>query len=233
MKSRLTFWLLILCFLVPAKGFAFQTDFTGIWEFTDEDDDTFLVQIAADHSVISTYAKGENAFVPEEGFWRASGNELHILYNNGWMDIVHYEKGSYTKTAYSPGSAINKKGGKSSAVFKTGRKQLWGNVSEEEFTGYWKLLDENQKPFYLNTKADHTAHSTYADGQSGVFGEHGTWRFEHNRIMVVYDSGWIDFIVKTPNGFKKYAFAPGQRISGTPNNTSDVEKASAEEMKMK
>lgn len=232
MKSHAHSLLLILCFLIPAKLIAYQTDYTGIWEFTDEDGDSFLVQVASDHSVISTYSKGDNAIVPEEGIWRKSGSELHIMYNNGWMDIVRSEKSGYTKTAYAPGTAIGKKG-QSSPAFKTGRKQLWGPVSETEFTGYWKLMDENQKPFYLHTKADHTAQSTYADGQSGVFGEHGTWRFEHNRIMVVYDSGWIDYIIKTPNGFKKYAFAPGQRISGKPNNTSDVEKVSMEEMQAK
>ena len=233
MKSRVHFLLLILCLLVPAKGFAFQTDFTGIWEFTDRQGATYLVQVGEDHAVVTTHTEGENGIVPLEGYWRASGNEMHILYSNGWLDVVRHDKGSYSKTAYAPGEIVSKKGGKSSPVFKTGRKRLWGPVSEDDFVGYWKLLDEHQKPFYLHTKADHTAQSTYSDGGSGVFGEHGTWRFEHNRIMVVYDSGWIDFIVKTPKGFKKYSFAPGQRISGQPNNTSDVQRASAEEMKVK
>lgn len=51
--------------------------------------------------------------------------------------------------------------------------------------------------------------------------------------MVVYDSGWIDYLIKTPMGLKKYAYAPGQRITGKPNNVSTVERASAEEMGMK
>lgn len=233
MKSLATIRLLILCLLVPAKLIAYQSDFIGIWELTDEDGDSFLIQIAPDHSVISTYAKGENAIVPEEGLWRQNGNELHILYNNGWMDVIKTDKGGYTKTAYAPGIVPGKKGGKSSPAFKTGRKSLWGPISEDSFTGYWKLLDENKKPFFLNIKADHTAQSTYGKGQSGVFGEHGIWRFEHNRIMVVYDSGWIDYIIKTPSGLKKYSFAPGQRVGSKPNNTSEVVRASADELQMK
>ena len=232
MKSLATIGLLILCLLAPAKLIAYQTDFTGIWELTDENGEAFLVKIAPDHTVTSTFTKGENSIVPEEGFWRQNGHELHIIYNNGWMDVIKSEKGAYTKTAYAPGTSANKKGGKTTAAFKTGRKKLWNATSESGFIGYWKLLDENKKPFYLNIKPDHTAQSTYKQGLQGVFGEHGTWRFEQNRIMVVYDSGWIDFIIKTPTGFKKYAFAPGQRISGKPNNTSEVHKASAEELQM-
>lgn len=232
MKSHAFKWTLLGIFL-PATLFSFQSNFTGIWEFEDEDGDAFLVQITEDHQVISTFAKGDNTILPEEGYWHASDNVLYILYNNGWMDIVRHDKGSYTKTAYAPGTAIGKKGGKTTAAFKTGRKSLWGVVSESDFTGYWKLLDENEKPFFLHIKADHTARSTYADGTNGVFGENGIWRFEHNRILVIYDSGWVDIIKKQHAVFNKFSYAPGQRIGGKPNNTSSVVRASLHEMAVK
>lgn len=232
MRSHIFKWMLMGLFL-PASLYSFQNGFTGIWEFEDEDGDAFLVQVTEDHRVISTYAKGDNVVAPEEGYCHASGTELYILYNNGWMDVVRQEKGGYTKTAYAPGTAISKKGGKTTTAFKTGRQSLWGTVSEDDFTGYWKLLDENQKPFFLHLKADHSAHSTYADGSNGVFGENGTWRFEQNRVLVLYDSGWVDIIQKGQNGFSKYSYAPGQRIGGKPDNTSTVKRANMEEMAVK
>lgn len=224
---------LIMCLLTPASLFSFQSSFTGIWEFSDEDGDTFLVQIAENNRVISNYAKGDNAIIPEEGYWRLSGNELHILYNNGWMDILRSTKNGYSKTAYKPGETADKKGGKTSVAFKTGRKTIWGSTSEADFTGYWKLLDENKKVFYLHIQEDHSARSTYSDGANGLFGEKGIWRFEQNRIMVVYDSGWVDVITKQGSRFNKYSYAPGQRIGGNPDNTSTVERANMEELGVK
>lgn len=224
---------LIMCLLSPVSLFSFQNSFTGIWEFSDEDGDTFLVQIAEDNRVISNYAKGDNAIIPEEGYWHLSGNELHILYNNGWMDILRSTKNGYSKTAYKPGETAEKKGGKTSVAFKTGRKTIWGSTSEAHFTGYWKLLDENKKVFYLHIQEDHSARSTYSDGANGLFGEKGIWRFEQNRIMVMYDSGWVDVITKQGSSFSKFSYAPGQRIGGKPDNTSMVERANMEELGVK
>lgn len=224
---------MIMCFFTPISLFSFQNSFTGIWEFTDEDEETFLVQIAENNSVVSTYAKGDNTIIPEEGFWRTSGNELHIMYNNGWMDILRSTKNGHSKTAYKPGETADKKGGKTTVAFKTGRKSIWGSISEKNFTGYWKLLDENNKVFYLHVQEDHSARSTYSDGDNGLFGEKGIWRFEQNRIMVIYDSGWVDVITKNGARFSKFSFAPGQRMSGQPDNTSIVETANMEELGVK
>lgn len=229
--STSIFVLLIGC--ISVQQVSAQSDFTGIWELSDEDGETFLINISEDRTVATTYVKGDHRIVPKEGFWRMNGDDLHIMYNNGWMDVVRKEKTGFTSTTYAPGADIGRKADKSTPAFKTGRKSLWGAISENDFVGYWKLLDEHQKPFYLHVSADHSARSTYNDGRQGVFGEKGTWRFEQNRIMVVYDSGWIDVIVKNDTGLVKYAFAPGQRISGKPDNTSVVRRAAPEETKVK
>lgn len=233
MKSHLFIGALIMCLFSPLSLFSFQNSFTGIWEFSDEDGDTFLVQIAEDHTVRSNYAKGENAIVPEKGFWRVSGNELQILYNNGWMDILRSTKSGYNKTAFRPGEPTDKKGGTTTVAFKTGRKTIWGPISEHDFTGYWKLMDEHKKPFYLHVQADHSARSTYSDGANGLFGEKGIWRFEENRIVIVYDSGWVDIISKNDGRLSKYSYAPGQPFGGSPDNTSTVERANMEELGVK
>lgn len=224
---------LIMCLLTPLSLFSYQNSFTGVWEFTDESGDSFLVHVAEDHSVITTYAQGDNAIIPQEGYWRTNGNELHILYNHGGMDVLRSTKNGYSKTTYQSGEAVDKKGGKPSVAFKTGRKSIWGSISEKDFTGYWKLLDENNKVFYLHIEEDHSARSTYSDGANGLFGEKGIWRFEQNRIMVIYDSGWVDVITKNGARFSKFSFAPGQRMGGKPNNTSMVERANMEELGVK
>lgn len=224
---------LFTCLFTQTSLFSFQNSYTGVWEFTDTDDATYLAHIAENNTITTTYAKGENTIIPQEGYWRTNGNELHILYNNGWMDVLRSTKNGYSRTAYAPNEATDKKGGKTSVAFKTGRKSIWGSISEKDFIGYWKLQDENQKTFYLHLQEDHSARSTYSDGTNGLFGEKGIWRFEQNRVMVVYDSGWVDMITKTGSRYTKFSFAPGQRLTDTPNNTSTVTPANLEELGMK
>lgn len=232
---RLTHFIgaLIMCLLTPVSLFSFQNSFTGIWEFSDKAGDTFLVRITEDNRIITNNTKGSDAPFPREGYWRASGDELHILYNNGELDVLHSTKNGYAKTLYKSGETAGKKAGKTSVAFKTGRKTIWGSISEKDFTGYWKLLDENKKVFYLHVQEGHSARSTYSDGANGLFGEKGIWRFEQNRIMVMYDSGWIDVITKSGAGLSKFSYAPGQRIGGKPDNTSTVERANMEELGVK
>ena len=233
MKQYLTLVGILLILMPTHALLAQQNNFTGIWELTDNTGDRFYIQVSADHTVQSTYAKGDNAIVPQHGLWRMNGNELHITYNNGALDVIQSDKGSYSRTTYAPGEAASKKGGTSTPAFRVGLPQLPGAAQEADFSGYWKLQDENQKPFFLRLNADHSARSTYGDGQNGLFGEAGTWRLVHNCVMVLYDSGWVDVIVKKGSSYSKYAFAPGQSVYTKPNNTSAVERASMAETGVK
>lgn len=222
-----------LFILISSTLTAQQNDFVGVWQLTDEKGDVFHLHIHKDHSAESTYNKGENAYVLEMGFWRMSGDELHVMFNNGWLDVIKKSSNGYTKTAYKPGVKISKKNGNSSVAVKLDMKSIWKESSESDFVGYWELKDEKGEVFYLHTGADHSAQSTYSDGKYGVFGESGTWRFENNRIVITYNSGWVDIITKSGNNYKKVAYRPGQRTFTKPDNFSDAEKVDNAAVKVK
>lgn len=115
---------LFLCLFIQTSLFSFQNGYTGVWEFTDTDGSAYLVHIAENHTLASTYAKGDHTIVPQEGYWRLSGKELHIIYKNGLMDILRSTKNGYSRTSYESGAIADKKGGKTYTVFKTGRKSI-------------------------------------------------------------------------------------------------------------
>ena len=91
-----------------------------------------------------------------------------------------------------------------------------------------KKLFENNKTFHLQLKKDKSAQTTYSGSENGVFGEHGTWRFETNRVLITYDSGWVDIITKHGNSYYKVAYAPNQRLFTKPNNNSIATKITKE-----
>jgi len=197
-----------------------QEEYLGVWKLTDTEGDEFLLQLNSDQSVESTYNKGKNRYYPEIGFWRMNGTDAQIIFNNGWMDVIRKAGDGYEKTAYKPGE----KSGKSSVAMKTELKSIWENTDENMFVGVWELKDESEKKFYLKINEDYTAQSTYAEGKFGVFGEIGIWRMESNRIMISYNSGWVDIITHSSGKYYKVAFAPGQRLNTKPQNMSEAEK---------
>ncbi|WP_309399326.1 hypothetical protein [Cerasicoccus maritimus] len=201
-----------------------------VWEVGDGEGGTFLIKLFEGNLARTNYSKGDNGFLGEVGYWHRHDNVITILYDSGWADsIIKNDDGSYTKHGYSPISSLKAEPSNTSAAKQVINQPLFAPVSEENFVGVWKLDDENGDTFYLITKPDRTARSSYSGGKEGVFGETGVWRHEGNRITIVYNSGWVDIIVFGDGKFKKYAYAPGHIMAGKFDNTSSAEKVAPKE----
>lgn len=225
----------LLCGLASMLSAAHHegTNFTGIWQLTDENGEPFYLELRNDRTAHSTYAKGPNGALGEAGVWRMDGDRAMISYDTGWVDIIQRSGQGYEKLAYDNGVSLSGAPSNRTIAVRTGpaKKSLYEPVPESMFVGYWKLLDEKEETFYLHVKSDHTAQSTYAGGKFGIFGEHGTWRWETNRILIAYDSGWVDVLIPVGKEVVKFSYAPGQKVEGTPDNTSKALRADPAEVK--
>lgn len=97
-------------------------------------------------------------------------------------------------------------------------------IAADWAVGLWSCRDENNTPFLILIRPDFTAHSTYASSDRGLLGEQGVWRMDGDRLMVAYDSGWVDFITADGDGYTKSAYANGMSIAGAAQNTSSAVK---------
>ena len=68
----------------------------------------------------------------------------------------------------------------------------------------------------------------YPDGraQSDWEGQHGTWHWRADRVVVEYTDGWADVIYATPTGYEKVAYKPGADRAGPPSNRTAAERLS-------
>jgi len=221
-------------FLLPLCLLA-ETELPEVWEVGDGEGGTFLIKLSESHFAQTNYHKGETSYLGEVGYWHRHGNVTTVLYNSGWADkIVRNQDGTFTKYGYSPTTALDaEKPSNVSTAYQRDDQPLFEPVDAEKFIGVWKLEDENGDVFYLETKADRTARSSYSGGPEGVFGETGVWRHEGNRILVAYNSGWIDILVYGGGEVKKYSYAPGQVFGGKFDNVSSAERVDPKEAKIR
>lgn len=73
---------------------------------------------------------------------------------------------------------------------------------KEEFSGYWKAYDKENKIFYIHLKEDGSASSSWCCG------EKGTWKIVAERVQILWSDGWKAWIYKEGNEFKKMAYEP-------------------------
>ncbi|GHB99875.1 hypothetical protein [Cerasicoccus arenae] len=221
--------LLFISLLFPAISFA-ETKKGEFWEVGDGEGGTILIKLMPDCFARTNYSKGEHGYLGEMGYWHRAGSVTTVLYDSGWSDVIRKnEDGSFSKNGYSPTTPLDGKPSNTSPAKQVNQRPLFEPVPVEKFIGVWKLIDENGDMFYLDIKADHTARSSYAGGPEGVFGETGVWRYEGNRITIVYNSGWVNIIVYGDGKFMKYSYGPDQILAGEFNNTSSAEKVAPKE----
>lgn len=217
---------ILLSLLLVTTMASAQSPFIGNWlvQVSNEAGSEFHLKIKADYSVESSIIRSSNRYLVETGYWRKRGKEVHVYYNTGYTDVLSIKNNVLSRLTYKPGDKVSKGKGIKTTGLKEVESSIWRPIPEEQFVGYWKLMDEKGEVFYLNTRYDHEAQSTYADGINGVFGEIGIWKHEENRIVISYNSGWVDIITYVQGEYKKASYAPEQRMYTMPNNFSKAEK---------
>ena len=94
--SVLTFVLLIVG-TAAAQNPPFEA--VGRWQFRHTDGSPFTGRLMPDKTASTDFGKGEH------GIWRWQGTALHMMYTDGWDDVLTLEAdGRFTKRAWGPGA---------------------------------------------------------------------------------------------------------------------------------
>ena len=210
--------LILIGFIVSQHKVISADSAAGVWTATDKKNKSITIRLTDDHIAFSNYTNSDKGALGEQGVWRMDGEDIMIVYASGWVDLISKKGTTYTKKAFKNGTPISGKPDIVAQVKKTGDNVNWLKVKTSEFIGVWKLKDESNKDFYLRVDVDFTAQTNYAKGRTGVFGENGIWRQEGDRIVITYNSGWIDVIVSHDGKFSKFGYSPDQPKIGKPNN---------------
>lgn len=111
--------------------------FYGNWRLTDEHGDAFFIKVNADNTASSTYAKSAAGFKGETGVWRWEGDQLMLVYTDGWVDVLIPTPGGVVTVAYAPGYKVGSSVDRSSSVTRAdeGEMEFWSISFEDTFGG--------------------------------------------------------------------------------------------------
>ena len=89
-----------------------------------------------------------------------------------------------------------------------------------EPVGVWRFHHTDGTPFLARLRPDQSA-TTDWDG-----GERGIWRWEGDRVRLVYTDGWDDVLYAKDGRFRKAGYAPDADRCAAPSNDTAAEKLS-------
>lgn len=68
----------------------------GLWRFHHTDGTPFLGRLMPDQTATTNWEGGER------GIWRWEGDEVRMIYTDGWDDVLHFEGGKMRKRGFAP-----------------------------------------------------------------------------------------------------------------------------------
>jgi hypothetical protein len=87
-------------------------------------------------------------------------------------------------------------------------------------TGLWRFHHTDGTPFLARLRADQTATTDWESGERGI------WRWEGQRVRLVYTDGWDDVLYLADGQFHKAGYEPGADRCARPSNDTLAEKLS-------
>jgi len=86
--------------------------------------------------------------------------------------------------------------------------------------GEWRAYHSDGKPFQMVLRADNTAETDFGKGEKGI------WRWEGERVRVLFTDGWDDVIESHEGALRKRSWGPGADRCGPSTNSGPVEPQS-------
>ena len=87
-------------------------------------------------------------------------------------------------------------------------------------TGLWRFHHTDGTPFLARLRPDQTATTDWEGGERGI------WRWEGQRVRLVYTDGWDDVLYAVDGKFHKAGYAPAADRCAKPSNDTVAEKLS-------
>ena len=87
-------------------------------------------------------------------------------------------------------------------------------------TGLWRFHHTDGTPFLARLHPDQSATTDWQGGERGI------WRWEGQRVRLVYTDGWDDLLYMTDGRFRKAGYAPDADRCAAPSNDTAAEKLS-------
>jgi hypothetical protein len=174
----------------------------GVWSTQDENGQPFDLVLFENGQALSTWVKGSSGARGERGFWRETGREVLVFFDDGWTDRLGLKDGQPRHEGFAPGISLTSPATNSASAEK---------VSDDRatFVGVWRLNREPDGSYlYITLQANGTAFSTI----NGI--TEGRWELVEGAAKVTWPDGWVDVIERAEGSWQKRSWVGGD--AGTP-----------------
>ena len=100
-------------------------------------------------------------------------------------------------------------------------------VTEKDFVGWWVVQQPEGDTLYIVVKL-HGRASSFFSGTGSNRIDKGQWVFENSRLILTWDNGYTDILIKEGRRYFRHEFAPGQSIESEPNSVMRAQKLDEE-----
>lgn len=90
-------------------------------------------------------------------------------------------------------------------------------ISDNVFLGYWRMIDKDTKPYYIELQKGGTVVPVTANGNPARAGRKGTWTRTEDAVLIKYASGWTDRLEVREDNFFHASYEPGLDLNGNPS----------------
>lgn len=174
----------------------------GVWSTQDENGQPFDLVLFENGQALSTWVKGSSGARGERGFWRDTGREVLVFFDDGWTDRLGLKNGQPHHEGFAPGASLTSPATNSAPAEK---------VADEKatFVGVWRLNREPDGSYlYIVLQANGSAFSTI----NGL--TEGRWDFVDGTAKATWPDGWVDVIERADGSWQKRSWVGGD--AGTP-----------------
>lgn len=85
---------------------AAEADYLGIWKVQDGKQREFFIELKAGGVAASRWAAAAEQRRNETGTWKLVGGAAHIIWGNGWREVISRTGEGFVKKAYAPSLSL-------------------------------------------------------------------------------------------------------------------------------
>jgi len=181
-------------------------DFTGTWVTADDQGQAFELVVFPGGQAVSTWVKGPSGPRGERGFWRTDGNQLIVMFQDGWTDLIIQNADSFVHRGFEPGADLSGRWKNESPARR---------VEGDTFTGVWQLNKEPDGSYlYVTLQSSGRAFSTISGGTEG------RWEMTKDGALCAWPDGWNDLLFPAQDGYQKRSWVGPADQNATPPDIS-------------
>lgn len=182
----------------------------GTWALTDSRNDTFNVILREDGSATSTWSRGTDGAMGEQGGWSLRNGEVTVRWTDGWVDTIRLGRFGYENFSYGPSDRdanVPSSFGQAVKILDDGNRWVgvWSTTSVDKAS--------QEAELFICLASDGAAVKSIDAINTGC------WQLQQSGAAIYWSDGWFTFLTHRDDGVQGQSWASGTDRTKDPTGT--------------